>query len=678
MVAKGNQIGLKSIWDNSDFLKGFTEYMKALEQATKQTDQSTKQMSNLGGAVGSAMGGIGTASLAASVALGTLAAQGFQAVIHAAGEAIGAIQAFGWESVKTAGRVYELHLVAQLLGQRAGMTEQAIDDQTQAIKDLGIRLDVALTLQAQFARYSLNMAQATDIARVAQDAAVLTMSDSSDTLDRLMWGILTYNQRIIRTAGLNVDMSNAFDRFAKEAGKQAESLAENEKVQAALNAVILEGAKIEGVYETAMGSAAKQSRSFARHVFDLKAAIGAPFQDAWLGIVEGATDFVKALVSAIQPAKQLTHAADGLMQTGGELHGMFVNLGAAAALVADGFKWAAGKIAQTVVGVGDDMGRTFGDVAEDALRWGVNIAVSLADGLIRGATSALVFALDFIAGLLTSWLSPGSPPKLLPDLPKWGMGWMAEILKGMTQADFSALEGIQGPLREALSILEQTGQIGKGAAGAILADLSKQLAKGLAGETVDESVFDKIANAAGGFGEEIADLAKKQIALASSTDEVRKAEEALEQARRKQIAEQQKVSALTAEYNQLLRQGRSPAVLKAKLAEINAAEQARDLAAEQAKAAQEQVDTGKDRVDVLKEQVALQSDLVRQLIDLTRAQIVQPEQPEAGEIGVGDLGVGAAGGALTNLTDSLGKAIDEAKKLLKDKLADIFQPLTDK
>jgi len=323
------------------------------------------------------------------------------------------------------------------------------------------------------------------------------------------------------------------------------------------------------------------------------------------------------------------------------------------------------------------MGRTFGDVAEDALRWGVNIAVSLADGLIRGATSALVFALDFIANLLTSWLSPGSPPKLLPDLPKWGMGWMAEILKGMTQADFSALEGIQGPLREALSILEQTGQIGKGAAGAILADLSKQLAKGLAGETVDESVFDKIANAAGGFGEEIAELAKRQIALASATDEVRKAEEALEQARKKQIAEQQKVSALTAEYNQLLRQGRSPAVLKAKLAEINAAEVARDLAAEQAKAAQEQVDTGKDRVDVLKEQVALQSDLVRQLIDLTRAQIVQPEQPEAGEEGLGDLGAGV-GGALANITDSLGKAVDEAKKVLKEKLADIFAPLLEK
>src|SRR3990167_10150981 len=193
MVAKGgNKIGVEAIWDNANFHKGLADYTKGLTQASSLTDRATGQISGLGAAVGSAMGGIGTASLVASVALGTLAAQGFMAVVNAAGEAIGALQAFGWESVQTAGRVYELHLVAQLLGQRAGMTEQAIDEQTQAIKELGIRLDVALKLQAQFARYSLNSAQATDIARVAQDAAVLTMSDSSDTLDRLMWGILTY------------------------------------------------------------------------------------------------------------------------------------------------------------------------------------------------------------------------------------------------------------------------------------------------------------------------------------------------------------------------------------------------------------------------------------------------------------------------------------------------------
>src|SRR3990167_3664293 len=215
MATKGNQIGLEAQWNNDAFNKGFQEYMRSLDQASKHTDRAAGQMSGLGAAVGSAMGGIGTASLVASVALGTLAAQGFMAVVNAAGEAIGALQAFGLESIKTAGRVYELHLVAQLLGQRAGQTEQEIDAQTESIKKLGIRTDVALTLQAQSARSSLNSAQATDIARVAQDAAVLTMSDSSETLDRLMWGILTYNQRIIRTAGLNVDMSNAFERFAE-------------------------------------------------------------------------------------------------------------------------------------------------------------------------------------------------------------------------------------------------------------------------------------------------------------------------------------------------------------------------------------------------------------------------------------------------------------------------------
>ncbi len=207
---------------------------------------------------------------------------------------------FTAESIKTAARVQEMALVVGMLGERAGYTNEQIDASIEAITELGIRTDVAQQLTSQFLRYELDLADSIDLARIAQDAAVLSMQDSSDTLNQMIHGITTFNVRVLRTAGLNVRMGDSFDALAESLGKASEDLTNTERIQAALNAVQEEGIRIAGAYETAMEAPGKQLRSMERHVFELKSTIGEELLPAFGDAVAVTTEWLKMLKSAAE------------------------------------------------------------------------------------------------------------------------------------------------------------------------------------------------------------------------------------------------------------------------------------------------------------------------------------------------------------------------------------------
>ena len=55
--------------------------------------------------------------------------------------------------------------------------------------------------------------------------------------------------------------------------------------------------------------------------------------------------------------------------------------------------------------------------------------------------------------MFEEWLTPGSPPKLLPDLTIWGTGAADAYLEGWTKADFGIMNDLAGKLEE-----EQAGE----------------------------------------------------------------------------------------------------------------------------------------------------------------------------------------------------------------------------
>lgn len=324
-------------------------------------------------------------------------------------------------------------------------------------------------------------------------------------------------------------------------------------------------------------------------------------------------------------------------------------------------------------------GNTMMETATRAFEWGANIAIQLASGIIEGAATAIIGAINFISGILSNWLAPGSPPKVAPNLPVWGKAAMVEWLKGFSQADFGVLKGIQGPLQGALNALAGAGKIKQKDIGKIYQDITGEIAKVIAKGGDPAKIYDKLKKATKEFGPVLVDLAKKQFAVAEATKQVEAAEKALKAAREAEGAAGAKIAQLTQEYNDMLRGGASKDQLKAKMGELNAQEEALVLAKQQGKEAEGAYSDAKDNLDILQEQLKTQQDLVQTLIDLANAQNKADAAAAGGAGGPGapkppempkiePLDTGKIEGAFSSM-------LDRIKKMIKEKFFDAFRPL---
>jgi len=80
-------------------------------------------------------------------------------------------------------------------------------------------------------------------------------------------------------------------------------------------------------------------------------------------------------------------------------------------------------------------------ISFNAYAWGRNIIIQFA----KGMAEAVVYVFKVLTQLaigITKLLKPGSPPKLLPDLDKWGKGAMEAYMAGWLEADFSVFQNL--------------------------------------------------------------------------------------------------------------------------------------------------------------------------------------------------------------------------------------------
>jgi len=319
---------------------------------------------------------------------------------------------------------------------------------------------------------------------------------------------------------------------------------------------------------------------------------------------------------------------------------------------------------------------------EDAIQWGIDLVTNFAAGMIQAAASVLTTATQWLASILTNWLAPGSAPKFLPDLLSWGAGAFTEYLRGFSLADFTVLDSVQGALQGALNALVDLGALAKEDIGGIFTDISKEIAKAIADFEItgafDPSIYAKLAEVGGGFGEELAELFRRQIALADATKKAELAQKAYNDAIEKSKQSRVAVNKSIKEYNAMLRTGATQKELDAKLKEVNAMELSADAAFKDEEAKKAAAEEAQKGLDVYKEQVQLQEKLIAQLIELAKAQAeaqkavaaAGAEQPPIPEIELPEPpgGVGGIGTALDKL-------LEEIRKKVQEKLAGIWDDL---
>lgn len=649
---------------------------KSMKQAGQTAQQSGAQIGGLSAGTQQASQGLSILDIAIGSTIGNLATGLVGAVTSAGASLVN----YGIEATKVAAQADQMRISAQYVGGTVGMTADQVDKQIESVKGLGIRYDVAAQSVIDMAEAQLDMSKTAELVRIAQASGIKTGQDSSATLQNLIYGIRTMQPEVLRTAGIVLTLDEAQRIYAKETGKSVQSLTAMEKQQAMYNGVLAKGAGLLKLYDVAMQEPAKRLASMDRLTYELQRQMGVPFKGAFSSVVDIMENTTKTLIKATAE--------------GGALYSTLTKVGAGVSVVFSGIAsfseqglnaliTALGDTTTTLEAAGQQTGRfaeqanqsfivvqegfitRLSNTASEAVGWGANIITNLATGIIDAATTVLSTAMDFIGSILSSWLAPGSPPKVAPDLEKWGINTMAVYLKGFTEADYDILGNITQPLESVLSIMGR---------GAEMPQFKLDISKAVSAGNMDE-VFKKIAGTGGVLGDELTKLVKLQWDLSKATEAATKAETDFN-------TSQDKVTTLTKEYNDMLRKGASKDALKAKLAEINAAEKLRDQAGKDMQAAQ-------GKVEPLQKQVSLQDKLMSQLLDMAKTQDqIAKEAAEAARRADAERAKKAGGKAgkageelqmpdlkVPQIGALVNKEMDTAVANMKAKISGMFAPL---
>jgi phage-related protein len=262
------------------------QFTKGMQQATQSMSSFTRESA----ALRSAMVGVG-------VAAGVIGAS---------------VIALGMKSFDAAARVEELDIAMNAVGKSTGLGYLAIRQATDAIKANGIEMDIAQKSALKFAQNQIDLTKAADLARVAQDLAVISGMNSSETYNMLTHAVITGRSEVLKSVGIQKSAGMMYEDFARSIGKTAAQLTHTEKQTAVLTGAISEGAKVAGTYEAAMTAPGKVLRSFARVQNEIMVSMGNVLLKGFGPMIFSAYNLVKAMAKASEESKTVQNILEAL------------------------------------------------------------------------------------------------------------------------------------------------------------------------------------------------------------------------------------------------------------------------------------------------------------------------------------------------------------------------------
>ena len=232
------------------------------------------------------------------------------------------------------------------------LSSDAVQKQVQGIRDLHLSGEVANQTVAALIRYNLDWTKATELARLAQDAATFAMQDSSEAVQGLIHGITTLQPRVLRSYGIMVNLNEAYRVYAKENNLVATQLTQAQRQQAAFNAVLAQAPSIAGAYEAAMSTASKQVRSLKTDIVNLSEAFGEEFTPLLTSAVGSVRDILHWLTELSDPMQSFIVYAGGSASALTAFTGTALTLIPRLPALATGFRTLASAIGLTSVALG--------------------------------------------------------------------------------------------------------------------------------------------------------------------------------------------------------------------------------------------------------------------------------------------------------------------------------------
>lgn len=209
------------------------------------------------------------------------------------------------ESTLLASRYDQLGLIMNVVGRNVGRSSASLDELQANLQKTGISAIQSRNNIIKMISANIDLSKATDLARLAQDAAAVAGTSSSEAFARLVRGIQSAEKETLETLGLNVNFQQSYEKLAAQLGKTANELTTVEKTQAATNAALEAGRNIAGSYEASLDNAGKQLQSATRYLEDFQVKLGAAFQPAFAQGVTAYSDSLKFLSDNVEGVVQV-------------------------------------------------------------------------------------------------------------------------------------------------------------------------------------------------------------------------------------------------------------------------------------------------------------------------------------------------------------------------------------
>jgi cellobiose-specific phosphotransferase system component IIA len=254
-------------------MAGATRSVAAFNKEAGNTSDLSKQLTNLVG-------------VGASLALIT--------------EGVARLKAFAMEAVRASAEVETLDRVLATMGKNSGYSIGFLRDQVEELRVSGIEAAASARGITDFLKTGLPLDRIKELSKLAQDLAVIGGTNSTESFQRITWGITTGQTDVLRVAGLNVSFETAYAKAAQSMGKAVNSLTEAEKLQARLMEVMKQAPQVAGAYDSAMQTAGKQLSSMPRLIDDVRVALGDALLPVFTKSIFAVNNFLKAIRALIE------------------------------------------------------------------------------------------------------------------------------------------------------------------------------------------------------------------------------------------------------------------------------------------------------------------------------------------------------------------------------------------
>jgi hypothetical protein len=196
-----------------------------------------------------------------------------------------------------------------------GVGAAAAARQVASIEEIGFEYTEAAHAVQRLIVADLELSKAQGLAKLAKDAAAVQNIAAGEALESIMMAIESGASRGLRTLGLFVDFQKEAQIAQLQLGR---ALTETEEKQLRYNAVIREGAKIQGAHAAAAQTVEGQLGALRREFNNLREDIGAKFQDdfkALIGNLRGLVGWLRENTELLQKFGEVALWVSGILAT---------------------------------------------------------------------------------------------------------------------------------------------------------------------------------------------------------------------------------------------------------------------------------------------------------------------------------------------------------------------------